>query len=181
MRYDTALAFHQAEVERIQNKLAAFLSPFEAREVAMRVYDLALDVDQDIHRILQDPLAEKLYEYDGQFFTPRSTSGFHTAFDGLHVLKSLGSWIDTIFMGRPKCSAIKWLLHELDTHRWVAKRRRTNWEELGTLGLIPEERIKEVIRQQEYGARMGLNPPPLSAEEQAFFTFFEEQLERSDL
>ena len=79
-------------------------------------------------------------------------------------------------MGRPKRSAIKWLLHELDTHRWVAKRRRTNWEELGTLGLIPEETIKEVIR-----ARMGLNPPPLSAEEQAFFKFFEEQLERSDL
>ena len=142
----------------------------------MRAYDLALDVDEDINGILQDPLAEKLYEYDGQFFTPRGTTGFHTAFDGLHVLKSLRNWIDTMFMGRPKRSAIKWLLHELDTHRWVAKRRRTNWEELGTLGLITEKIIKEGIR-----ARMGLNPPPLSAEEQAFFTFFEEQLERSDL
>ena len=176
MGHYTESTFHQAEVERIQNKLAQFLSRREARELAMRIYDLALDVDGDIDRILQDPLAQKLYEYDGQFFTPRGTSGFQTAFDGLHVLKSVGNWIDTMFMGRPKRSAIKSLLHELDTHRWVAKRRKTNWEELGTLGLIPEETIKEVIR-----SCMGLNPPPLSAEEQAFFTFFEEQLERSDL
>ena len=51
----------------------------------MRIYDLALEVDEDISRVLQDPLAEKLYEYDGQFFTPRSTNGLHTAFDGWHA------------------------------------------------------------------------------------------------
>ena len=106
MRNHKALVFHQQEVERIQSKLEEFLSAQEARETAMQVCDLALDVDEEIDRILKDPLVGRLYEYDGQFFTPRGTGLFHTAFDGLHILKSLrNSMIETFFRGRKKLAS----------------------------------------------------------------------------
>src|SRR5215471_657060 len=144
MRHYISLGFHQqAEVQRIQSKLADFLSPHEAREIALRVYDVALDVDYEINRILNDPLVSRLYEYDGQFFTPRGTRRFHTAFDGVHTLKWLGnSMIDTFFKGKKKSFAIRWLLDELHKLSWVAKRRRMNWEESRTLGLLPKEVIE---------------------------------------
>jgi hypothetical protein len=176
VQHHTPLAFHQAQVQRIQNKLAEFLSARKARELAKQVFDLALEVDEDISRILHDPLVDKLYEYDGQFFTPRGTSGFHTAFDALHVLISLGNSIFTIFRTLPTRSAIRCLLDELSEHRWVAKRRRMNWEELGTLSLVPEETIREIIAAQK--RELAVNPPPLSAEEHAFFKSFEDQLEQ---
>jgi len=176
MQHHTPIDLHNAEAHRIQNKLATFLSARKARELAKQIYSLALEVDEDISRILKDPLAEKLYEYDGQFFTPRGTSGFHTAFDGLHLLSSLSNSIDIVFKTLPKRSAIECLLDDLDQHRWVVKRRRMNWEECGTLCLVSEETIREVIDAQK--RERALNPPPLSAEEQAFFKYFEKQLEQ---
>jgi hypothetical protein len=177
MRNHRTLVFHQQEVERIQSKLEEFLSAPEAEETAMQVCDLALDVDEEIHRILKDPLVGRLYEYDGQFFTRRGTGRFHTAFDGLHILKSLGnSMIDTFFRRNKTRVAIRWLLDELHKHIWVAKRRRMNWEECRTLGLLTNEVIQEIIDLHELGRPTEETPPPLSAEEQAFFKFFEDEV-----
>jgi len=178
MHHHTPLDLHQAELQRIQEKLAKFLSRREARELAKKAFVLALEVDEDIGRILQNPLFDKLYEYDGQFFMPRGTSGFHTAFDGLHLLSSLSNSIDIVFRTLPKNSAVECLLDDLDQHRWVAKRRRMNWEELGTLCLVPEETIREIITGQKREQAFNLEPPPLSAEEHAFFKSFEKQLEQ---
>src|ERR1700691_4306955 len=98
-----ALGPHQKHRERIQTELKEFLSPQEARETATQVYNLALAVDEEIGRILKDPLARRLYDYDGQFFTPRRTRGFHTGFDGHHLLKWLSdSILATFFRGREK-------------------------------------------------------------------------------
>jgi len=176
MQHYTPTDFHNAEVHRIQNKLATFLSAHKARELAKQIYNLALEVEEDISSVLKDPLAEKLYEYDGQFFTPRGTTGFHTAFDASHVLISVGNSIDILFKTLPVRCAVKCLLDKLAEHRWVAKRRRMNWEELGTLGLVPEEIIREIVAAQK--RELAVNPPPLSAEEQAFFKSFEEQLQQ---
>jgi hypothetical protein len=52
---------HQEHRERIQNELREFLSAQEARETATHVYSLALDIDEEIGRILKDPLARRLY------------------------------------------------------------------------------------------------------------------------
>jgi hypothetical protein len=177
-----SLGFHQqAEVKRIQSKLAEFLSAQEAREIALQVYHLALDVDAEIDRILTDPLVGRLYEYDGQFFTPRDTGFFHTAFDGLHILKWLGnSMIDTFFRRRNTGFAIQWLLDELDKHSWVAKRRRMNWEESRTVALLTKEAIQEIIDIHEHGGQVSKDPPPLSSEEQAFFKRFEDEMVRPD-
>ena len=175
-----ALGPHQEHRERIHNELKEFLSAQEARETATHVYNLALEIDEEIGRILKDPLVRRLYEYDGQFFTPRGTRGFHTAFDGLHLLESLSdSILKAFFRGREKHFAIRWLLEELGKHAWVAKRRRINWEESHTLGLVPKEVLEAIFeRASERRGEAEADPSRLSLEEQAFFQFFEEQMER---
>jgi hypothetical protein len=172
------LGLHQKHRERIQSKLEEFLPAHEARDTATQVYDLALDVDEEIGRILKDPWVGRLYEYDGRFFTPRGTQLFHAAFDGLHILKSLGdSILETFFRGREKRFAIRWLMEELGTHAWVAKIRRMNWEESGTLSLVPKEVLDEIIKDiRERRREAGGDPPPLSPEEQAFFQSYEEEM-----
>jgi hypothetical protein len=168
---------HWAHRERIQKKLREFLSAQEARETATHVYNLALDIDQEIGRILKDPLVRRLYEYDGRFFTPRGTRFFHTAFDGLHLLKWLrDSVLETFFQGREKHSAVRWLLEELGKHDWVAKVRRLNWEESHTLGVLPRDVIEAIIKGAWERAREGAGPPRMSLEEQAFFQSYEEQM-----
>jgi hypothetical protein len=174
-----ALSPHEEQRERIQNKLREYLSAQEARETATRVHNLALDIDEDIGRILKDPLVRRLYEYDGQFFTPRGTRLFHTAFDGIHLLQSLSdSIIETFFRGREKHFTVRWMLEELGKHAWVAKRRRMNWEECQTLGLVPKEVLDAIIKDSlERRAAAETEPPELSLEERAFFQSFEEQME----
>lgn len=171
---------HQAHRERIQSELKEFLSAHEARETATNVFNLALDIDQEIGRILKDPLARSLYDYDGQSFTPRGTRGFHTAFDGVHLLKWVSdSILATFFRGRDKRFAIRWLLDELGKHAWVAKRRRMNWEESHTLDLVPKEVLEAIIKSaSERRTEVEADSPPLSLEEQVFFQSFEEQMER---
>jgi hypothetical protein len=123
----------------------------------------------------------KLYEYDGKFFTPRGSRRFHTAFDGLQLLKSLGdSVIDTFFKGNETRFAIRWLMDELHKHRWVAKRRRMNWEESRTLGLLTQEALQELICVHEGRGQIIEVPRPLSTEEQAFFKFLEDDIRTQD-
>jgi hypothetical protein len=178
--HSPGLGLHQRYRERIQNKLEEFLPAAEARETATQVYDLALDVDEEIGRILKDPLVGRLYEYDGRFFIPRGTRLFHTAFDGLHLLKSLkDSMLETFFCGREKRVAIRWLMEELGKHAWVAKLRRMNWEESGTLNMVPKAVLNEIIKDKDIGElrrQTEEDLPPLSPEEQAFFRSFEEQM-----
>jgi hypothetical protein len=165
--------------ERIESELKEFLSAEEARETARGVYNLALDIDEEIGTILKDPLARRLYDYDGRFFTPRDTRGFHTAFDGSHLLKWLSdSILATFFHGREKRFAIRWLLDELGKHAWVATRRRINWEESGTLDLVPKEVLEAIVQRASEHREFEAVPPSLSPEEQAFFQSFEEQMER---
>src|SRR5579863_6056759 len=176
--HSPGLGLHQKHRERIQNKLEEFLPALEAREAAAQVYDLALDVDEEIGRILKDPLVGKLYEYDGRFFIPRGSRLFHTAFDGLHLLKSLqDSILEAFFRGREKRVAIRWLMEELGKHAWVAKLRRMNWEESGTLSIVPKGVLDEIVKDiRERRRQTEPDPPPLSPEEQAFFQPFEEQM-----
>jgi hypothetical protein len=174
-----ALGPHQKHRERIHSELKEFLSAQEARETATHVYKLALEIDEEIGRILKDPLVRRLYEYDGQFFTPRGTRGFHSAFDGSNLLKWLSdSILATFFRGREKHIAIRWLLDELGKHAWVAKRRRMNWEESHTLDLVPKEVLEAIVQRASEHREFEAVPPSLSPEEQAFFQSFEEQMER---
>lgn len=175
-----ALGPHQKHRQRIEKELSEFLSAHEARDTATRVYNLAIEIDEDIDRILKDPLVRRLYEYDGKFFTPRGTPGFQVAFDGLHLLRSLSdSKIGAFFRGRDKHFAIRWLLKELGTHAWVAKRLRMNWEESHTLGLVPKEVLEAIIKDAlERRREAEAGPPELPLEERAFFQSYEAQMER---
>lgn len=64
---------HQEHRQRIEKELSEFLSAQEARETAACVYNLAIEIDDEIDKILKDPLVRRLYEYDGKLFTPRGT------------------------------------------------------------------------------------------------------------
>ena len=173
---------HTREMERVQNKLEQFLSVNEARETAKQIYDLAIEVDEEIDRILKDPLVARLYEYDGLFFTPRGTTLFHRAFNGIHVLRSLSdSKIDTFFYGRNKKFALKWMMEHLGTHTWEAKIRRMNWEESSTLSILTPEVIAAIIEDVRYRRSLvKAEPRPLSPEERAFFKSFEDQMRIPD-
>jgi hypothetical protein len=167
------------ELQRIQNKLEEFLSQQEAWETATRICDVVLEVDEELDRILQDPLVRTFYEYDGRFFYPKHGWGFHRAFDGVHILKSLSDpIIETFFYASEKEVAIRWLMDELGKHTWVAKIRRLNWEESQTLGVLPKQVLDEILRdireQERHAAEVSV---ALSAEEEIFFRSFEQQME----
>lgn len=169
-------------LERIQKKLKEFLPSAEARETALRIYDLMLEVDDELDEILADPLLPHLYEYDGQFFKPRWKRGFHRAFDGMHILCWLSDdMIEAFFSGRNPSFAIRWLMDELGKYAWEAQVRRANWEESHHLGLLKAEVVAEIVRDfREREACIQDHPPALSPEERAFFKSFEDQMEMDE-
>ena len=175
---ETALLCYETELNRIQKKLMQFLSSQEAQLVANRICTLVAEVDEEINRILSDPLVEQLYEYDGKFFTSRGTQLFHRAFNGLNVLQSLSdAMLETYFGSRRKNEATEWLMDSLGTHIWEAKVRRLNWEDSGTLCCITDEVIDEILRQtREPRGIAEEEPSRLSAEEEAFFKPYEDDI-----
>ena len=166
------------QLERIQNKLEGFLSPLAARETTMGIYDLVLEVDDEIDRILRDPLVRKFYEYDGRFFIRKSNWGFYRAFDGTNILRSLNDAnLETFFRGRDRYFAIPWLMGELEKHVWEAKVRRMNWEESGTLSVISKDVLDEILRNIRHREKADEEEETtLSPEERAFFQSFEDQM-----
>jgi hypothetical protein len=165
------------QLQRVQNKLEEFLSPQDARETIMSIYDLVLEIDQELDRILMDRLVQSSYEYDGQFFTPKCSWGFHRAFDGIHVLESLSEErLQTFFRVQEKGLAIRWLMNELEKHTWEAKIRRINWEEFQTLSVVPKQVLDEIVRDIREQKRQAAEVSALSPEEVSFFKPLEEQM-----
>jgi hypothetical protein len=54
-----ALGPHQKHRQRIEKELSEFLSAQEARETATCVYNLAIEIDEEIDKILKDPLVRR--------------------------------------------------------------------------------------------------------------------------
>ena len=168
---------HRENMECIQQKLRTFLSAEEAQTVAILIYRVAVDVDEELGRILKDPRVRKLYDYDGQFFTARFERLFHTALNGHHLLKWLReSSLEPYFRGKDKGRAIQGLLEDLRKHVGVARVRRMNWEDSGTLGMLPKDVLDAILKESQERMREA-NPPALSPEQQDFFQSFEAQME----
>jgi hypothetical protein len=169
---------YRENIESIQRKLRVFLSAREAAGVATQICKVAIDIDEEIGRILQDPRVGKLYDYDGQFFTARFERLFHTTFDGHHLLKWLRETsLEPYFRGKEKSRAIEGLLEDLRKHVSVARVRRMNWEDSGTLGMLRKD-VLDALLQESQERMKEANPPQLSEEEQAFFQTFETQLKK---
>ena len=175
------MARFQKEAARIERQLGPYLSKEVARETAAKILNLAIEVDQEIDRILADPRVIERYEYDGLFFTPRGTQLFHRAFDGIHVLQSLDdSKIETFFRGRENNVALRWMMEELSTHIWEAKIRRIHWEEDRNLNTVSKEVIQAIvadIRERRRKAQERQSRP-LSPEQAAFFRPYEEEMRK---
>jgi hypothetical protein len=167
---------HENELLRIEEKFLEYLPKLEAERVTSEICGLVLEVDEELDRILSDPLVGALYEYDGLFFRPRGTHLFHRAFNGIHILRSLDNHkIEIFFRWKDKSHAVQWMMEELGSHTWEAKVRRMNWEEEGTLNTVTKEVIEAIVediqeRRKAYQAR------PLSPEEETFFKSYEVQM-----
>jgi len=177
-RVDQRRRLQVQQLERIRNKLQEFLSPEEARETTLRIFNTALEVDGEIDQLLRDPMVQRSYTYDGCFFTPKYGWGFYRAFDGIHMLWSLDdAMLDTFFRGRGTDRAIQWLMEGLGKHAWEAKVRRMNWEESGTLGIVLREVIDEILKRE---AQRAEEDTPLSPKQRTFFQSFEDQMMSRD-
>jgi hypothetical protein len=167
---------YQEHIDNIHNKLKEFLPLPEALTVATQVQEAALEIDEEIGRILKDPKVRKLYDYDGQFFTARFERLFHTAFDGDHILKWLReTTVASFFRGKEKQGAIEYMLEEVRKHAAVAKIRRMNWEDTQTLGMLPKD-VLDALLKESHERMKACEVVAMSSEEQVFFQSFEEQL-----
>ena len=161
----------EKELLRLEEKFREYLPRLEAQRLTAEICGLVLEVDEELDRILSDPLVVVLYEYDGLFFRPRGTHLFHRAFDGIHILRSLDDYkIEVFLRGKDKSHAVRWMLEELGSHTWESKVRRMNWEEEGTLNTLTKEVIEAIIEDIHEHTQV------LSPEEQSFFKSYEMQM-----
>jgi hypothetical protein len=169
-----ASEIRRREQTRLQAGFRQFLPEAEARGLADFVMDVTQSVDREIASILRHPRVRARYRYDGRLFTSRVDRLFHTAFDGSNILQWLDSrMIESFFTGCAKKAAMGRIRQELERQLSVAKTRRRNWEEFGTLGIIPDAVLQEHMEEQLRGHA---EPTPLSVEERIFFRSFEHQL-----
>ena len=167
---------YENELLRIEEKFREYLPKLEAERVTAEICALVLEVDEELDRILSDPLVNALYEYDGLFFRPRGTHLFHRAFDGIHILRSLDNHkIEIFFRWKDNSHAIRWMMEELGSHIWEAKVRRMNWEDEGTLNTVSKEVIEAIVADIQE-RRKAHQIQPLSPEEQSFFKSYEAQM-----
>ena len=167
---------NESELLRIEEKFREYLPMLEAERVTAEICALVLEVDEELDRILSDPLVNALYEYDGIFFRPRGTHLFHRAFDGIHILRSLDNHkIEIFFRWKDNSHAIRWMMEELGSHTWEVKVRRMNWEDEGTLNTISQEVIEAIIEDIQE-RRKADQTQALSPEEQSFFKSYEAQM-----
>ena len=169
----------EKELLRLEEKFREYLPELEAERLTAEICGLVLEVDEELDRILSDPLVVALYKYDGLLFTPRGTHLFHRAFDGIHILRSLDNYkIEIFFRGRDTSHAVRWMLEELGWHTWEAKVRRMNWEEEETLNILTKEVIEAIVEHNNE-IRKAQQAAPLSPEEQSFFKSYEMQMSDS--
>jgi hypothetical protein len=167
---------------RIEAKIREYLPETEARAVASGIESLARDVDDEITKILSDPLVLRLFNYDGKLFTPRGAYSFHRVFDGIRILQSLTDFsLECYFRSGDCAAAVRWLMDDLEAHLWQARVRRMNWEEGGSLHSIPDDLIAEVARRagavdRRFKCESG-KPFELTPEELSFFKAYEEEME----
>lgn len=142
----------ERELARIRADLRNFFTVSEARLIVGKIEEISIEIDSDIAAILGDPRSSALYRYDGRIFTSRHERLFHAAFDGLRLLEWLSATVfKALFSSSGRTRELERLFEKIEKIRWVATTRRRNWEEFGTLGLVPGD------------------PLPLSAEEARFF------------
>ena len=170
------------ELARIERKLREYMQEAEARRTAARIHALTVEVDQEINRILSDPLVPLIFKYDGKLFIGRGTSCFHRAFNGINILESLTNpTLECYFRVQNKRDAVEWLMKDLGSHVCDAKVRRRNWEYCGSLSCLSDDVIAEVIRRVNERRRLAAlaaqTPSELSPEEKSFFKRYEDELE----
>ena len=163
----------------LQAELERFVDPEEARQLMTQINDRVMEVDDEIDRILRDPLVSESWEYDGRCFVLKNNGfGLQVAFDGFNILQWLETYAYCFFRFHPKETGIKLIGKELDTFLWLARASRMNWEEEGHLSVVRREVIEAVVAdvKERRRAAAAMTPSPLAPEERAFFESYEAEL-----
>lgn len=170
--------------QSVQAELARLMPATDTSEIMRRICESVREVDQEIDRILRDPLVSEAWEYDGKCFVARrGYFGLHVAFDGLSILEWLEKNLAWFFRSNSADVGMALLMKEMDTFLWLAKVRRMNWEEEGHLGVLGREVIRAVLDDVQERRRLAAQSDvqPLSDGERAFFRFYEEEMNAAQL
>ncbi|PJE51292.1 MAG: hypothetical protein COV29_00865 [Candidatus Yanofskybacteria bacterium CG10_big_fil_rev_8_21_14_0_10_36_16] len=169
--FENTVGEYEKEVERIQLELEKYLNKDDAQKTTREIYDMVLDIDENLNELLSDPKVLENYYYDGYIFESKNKSvEIHNAPNGLVILKSLdGGILDKL--REDKVVATKALFEWIKKYADRSKFLLTRWREDKTLRMFNPKEIKEIAKEAERS-----KVTSLSNEEQEFFKFYEEQL-----
>lgn len=180
---------YREEMVRIQKILEGFLDKERAYKVTEKIYVIAVEIDKNIGALLEDPEVLKKYDYDGEFFKPKSGYDFFKAFSGLSFLKNAASNqnIETLLSSyKIKGRILQGVEQMLDwfwgNYVWLAKARLQNWKQRGDIGLISRDVLEEAIEDARLReiAKKSEEVQPLSPGEKDFFSLYEEEMGLSE-
>lgn len=182
-QYKEMAIVKKQDQESIRNKIQK-----EAKKICTDLLDIALDIDGNINALLKDPGVLKKYDYDGNFFTPRGSSGFHRVIDGVNSLTGLNDNLRSYFLSRDKKQVIAGIIESALKLRKEAEAALSNWKEYGVVSAISPGLIREVLEFHQSrvknevsgGALDETKPLELSEEEKNFLNEYEKQLEKPD-
>lgn len=174
---------YEKEINRIRKTLGELLDKKAAKELTAEIYEIALDIDQAIDRLLEDPRVLKKYNYDGEFFEPKDGGSSYKTYDGPHFLREAASDDNLKHFFKhesDKDRAIGETLKWLREYFWIAKARLLNWREEESVGFTSKEILKELAKeyeaqQEEQRREEGSSPP--SSGQSSFFGTYEEEMQ----
>lgn len=175
---------YERETNRIQKTLEGLLDKEAARELTAKIYEIALDIDEAIGGLLEDPGVLKKYNYDGDFFEPKNGGEFYKACNGLNFLRKAVSdenlrcfFKSASDQGGAIGETLRWLREYL----WIARARLLNWREGGSVGLISKEILEQLVKEYEaQQEEQWKEKEPLSSfpEESSFFETYEREMDK---
>ena len=181
--FEQKVSEYGKEIERIQKILENYFPQNEAKQVTKEIYDIILDVDENLNELLKDSEVLKQYTYDGNLFVSKDKpNSFYKGANGLTLLKSLSEdTLRSFNSGVNKAGYSRspfilgalfgWLDSYADRTKFLLER----WQSSKTFSTFSTEEIKEIIKRQRE-----IDPPPLSDEERRIFDQYEKQMSEKD-
>jgi len=171
----------ESERRRVELLLSEYLTDIEAADVADRLLEWAVELDDIAGQIQADPTVKEEFSYNGVFFKYKDPKrgGFFVTRDGLRLLGDLkqGNLRDFFVDRSPeegKEAMFKWIReHFLE----IPKIRLENLKKNGRIALVDKETIGEIVKSaSEKAAASGAEePPPLP--EDRFWEFYAREME----
>lgn len=125
--------------------LLKYVDKTNAEQLADQIFDWAVELDEMVNTLKNDPRVRSLYTYDGKMFKNRIGPGFCKSYDGLNFLKMLGdSNLNAVQDYGCKVARFLWLKEEyVDSTRLRLKMLETS----NTIVLTADEGLEELHKE----------------------------------